>query len=179
MVWSIWFLDDKYRNPNDPSPPFNISLVTKSAWLPTTSTAAPDIIIIIIDSLSDLSSCYWSTFFTSSVTSPASMYTSRSAYSMTPITVLTSFIITIIIIEALFREEHYIIEWNMITNMKKYGWQIILKLLEAIQTIKLQLERLQYLADCRRGKRGGGVLFSNCTKNSSLTKTDHTTTQNR
>ena len=48
---------------------------------------------------------------TSLVTTPTSMYTSRSAYSMTSITLPTSFSIAIIIIEALFREEHYIIEW--------------------------------------------------------------------
>ena len=38
--------------------------------------------------------------------------------------------------------------------------KVVLKLLlEDIQTIKLQLERLQYLADCRRGKRGEGCSF--------------------
>ena len=51
---------------------------------------------------------------------PTSMYTSRLAYLMKSITLPTSSIITIIIIVALFREKHYIIEQNMITNMKKY-----------------------------------------------------------
>ena len=37
--------------------------------------------------------------------------------------------------------------------MKKYGWQILLLIHD------LQLDRLQYLADCRRGKRGEGCSF--------------------
>ena len=60
---------------------------------------------------------------------------------------------------------------------KKYE-EILVTNPVVIHDLQLQLDRLQYLADCRRGKRGGGGLFSSYTKNSSLTKTDHTTTQN-